>query len=230
MKVCNKCNLEKDYKSFYKDKTKKDGYMNSCKECKSKYSNENKGVILDKKKDYYLKNKEEILIKYKMYYSENKEDLLNKSKEYYLNNKESKIQYQKNYYNENKDIINRYRRKNRDKINLYFNNRYHSDIVFRITKILRNVITRAIRDNGYTKKSSTFEILGCSYQEFRIYIENQFKDGMNWENQGEWHLDHKIPISWANTEDEVYKLNHYTNFQPLWAIDNQIKNNKYADE
>jgi hypothetical protein len=52
---------------------------------------------------------------------------------------------------------------------------------------------------------------------------------MSWENYGEWHLDHKIPISWAETEEQVYELNKYTNFQPLWAFDNQSKNNKYAD-
>jgi hypothetical protein len=62
------------------------------------------------------------------------------------------------------------------------------------------------------------------------YIEDKFKDGMSWENHGEWHLDHKIPISWANNEEDVFKLNHYTNFQPLWALENQTKNNKYADE
>jgi hypothetical protein len=52
---------------------------------------------------------------------------------------------------------------------------------------------------------------------------------MTWENRSEWHLDHKIPISWAKSEEMVYKLNHYTNFQPLWAKDNISKGNKYAD-
>ena len=49
---------------------------------------------------------------------------------------------------------------------------------------------------------------------------------MTWENQGEWHFDHIIPISSAQTEEEVIKLNHYTNFQPLWAEDNLRKSNK----
>jgi hypothetical protein len=53
-----------------------------------------------------------------------------------------------------------------------------------------------------------------------------FTEGMCWENQGEWHLDHIIPISSAQTEEEIFKLNHYSNFQPLWAEDNIKKGNK----
>ena len=52
---------------------------------------------------------------------------------------------------------------------------------------------------------------------------------MSWENYGEWHLDHKTPISWAKTEEEIYELNHYTNFQPLWEFDNLSKGNRWSD-
>ena len=65
--------------------------------------------------------------------------------------------------------------------------------------------------------------MGVSYNEFKVYIENQFLEGMTWDNHGEWHLDHKRPISWAKSEDEIYELNHYSNFQPLWSIDNLLK-------
>ena len=50
---------------------------------------------------------------------------------------------------------------------------------------------------------------------------------MNWKNYGEWHLDHIIPISYAKKEEEIYELNHYTNFQPLWAKDNLSKGNRF---
>jgi hypothetical protein len=49
---------------------------------------------------------------------------------------------------------------------------------------------------------------------------------MNWDNHGEWHIDHKIPLSTAKNEEELYKLNHYTNLQPLWSTDNLKKSNK----
>ena len=49
---------------------------------------------------------------------------------------------------------------------------------------------------------------------------------MSWDNRAEWHLDHIIPISFAETEEEVIILNHYTNFRPLWSNANLIKSNK----
>ena len=50
---------------------------------------------------------------------------------------------------------------------------------------------------------------------------------MNWENTGKWHLYHTKPLKLAETEEDVIKLNHYTNFQPLWAEDNLKKGSKY---
>jgi hypothetical protein len=78
--------------------------------------------------------------------------------------------------------------------------------------------------------SRTFEILGCSYEEFKSYIENKFESWMNWNNHGlytgnyseTWQLDHIIPISSAKTEEDIIKLNHYTNLQPLCSKINQI--------
>ena len=49
---------------------------------------------------------------------------------------------------------------------------------------------------------------------------------MSWDNHGEWHLDHIIPMASATNEKEVIKLNHYTNFQPLWAEENLQKSDK----
>jgi hypothetical protein len=81
----------------------------------------------------------------------------------------------------------------------------------------------AFKKSNNKKLSKTSEILGCSLDEFKNYIETKFELWMNWSNFGmkkdelnrSWELDHIIPLVTAKTEEEVIKLNHYTNFQPL---------------
>lgn len=110
--------------------------------------------------------------------------------------------------------------------NNYIKNKRLNNPVFKLKFNIRNLIRNSIKKQGYSKKSKTFEILGCSFEEFKEYLEKQFTEGMTWNNAGEWHLDHIYPISLAKDEQEVIRLNHYTNFQPLWAIDNIKKGNK----
>jgi hypothetical protein len=68
--------------------------------------------------------------------------------------------------------------------------------------------------------------LGIDWNGFKLHIEDKFKKGMTWENYGEWEYDHIIPISFAKDEEMIVKLNHYTNFQPLWWRENNSKSNK----
>ena len=93
---------------------------------------------------------------------------------------------------------------------------------------------RSLIKNSFYKKNfnkpSTLNVIGCSYSEFKIYIESLFQDNMSWDNYGEWHLDHKIPVSWSKDEKDLNDLNHYTNFQPLWAFDNQSKSNRFSEQ
>ena len=83
-------------------------------------------------------------------------------------------------------------------------------------------------DFKLSKSGSTFNLVGCSPQKLKERIETQFKEGMSWENYGlhTWHIDHIIPLSSANTEEEVYKLCKYTNLQPLWCEENYKKGKK----
>jgi len=72
------------------------------------------------------------------------------------------------------------------------------------------------------------ELVGCSIEELMKHIESQFTDGMSWENQGEWHIDHVRPCASFDLTDEQQQREcfHYTNLQPLWAEDNLRKRAK----
>ena len=65
--------------------------------------------------------------------------------------------------------------------------------------------------------------MGCSFEEFKVHIEEQFPRDMTWDNAGLWHYDHIKPLASASNLEEVLELNHYTNFQPLWVEDNRKK-------
>lgn len=101
--------------------------------------------------------------------------------------------------------------------------KYKNDPIYALSKRLRQRIYHVLR---HFKSKRTLEILGCNWEEFKIHIESQFTEGMTWDNLSEIHIDHIIPISSAETIEDVYKLNHYTNLQPLWAKDNLEKYNK----
>lgn len=104
-----------------------------------------------------------------------------------------------------------------------------SDDLFRFVMNARQLISLSLRNQGYKKGSKSEHILGCEWDFFKEYIERKFKKGMTWDNYGKWHLDHIYPISKATSYEMALELNHYTNFQPLWAFDNISKNDKVVE-
>jgi hypothetical protein len=115
---------------------------------------------------------------------------------------------------------------NREKYNSYWTNRKKQEPEFKLLVNMRSRLSGYLKTLNITKKNKTFEIVGCSPQFLKEHLEKQFVDGMTWENRNEWHIDHKTPLSSAKTEEELYKLCHYTNLQPLWAEENLKKSNK----
>jgi hypothetical protein len=213
MKVCSKCKVEKSFDSFTKDKHRPDGFKIYCKSCiKNNY----------KKKDLTIEQKEQLRITNKNWRESNKEYLKIKKKEYYENNKEHCILKAKTNYLNNKEKYNETKR-------VYIVNKLKNNSNFKFKSSISNLIRCSFYRacNGtYKKSNKTEEILGCSISEFSLYLQKQFKDGMSFENYGKWHIDHIIPLASAKNEEEIIKLNHYTNLQPLWASDNIKKSNK----
>jgi hypothetical protein len=92
-------------------------------------------------------------------------------------------------------------------------------------QVVRSRIYSALKQD---KKLSSKEYLGCNMNDFKIHIEKQFKPGMTWDNYGEWHIDHIIPLKYKKpTLEQTYERLHFLNTQPLWASDNISKGNRY---
>ena len=237
-KICSKCKEEKELCEFYTDKTKIDGYYSSCKECKIIYSktrvDENKTYLklwkIDNP-DYHKKFREKNPDYVKNYYKNNKTKMIESVKKHYNKNRDSLLSKKRNsslkYYYENIEIIKEknkeYNKNNREKRNIYISNRKKNDPIYRLSFIVRNRVRSYLKKNNITKNDKTFDIVGCTPEFLKEHLERQFMEGMSWDNQGKWHIDHKIPLSSAKTEEEIYKLCHYTNLQPLWAEDNLKK-------
>lgn len=104
---------------------------------------------------------------------------------------------------------------------------YKTNILYRLKVIMRARLQLFLKKKKSFKNGKTFDIIGCTPEFLKEYIESKFTDGMSWGLIGQHiHIDHIIPLSIAKTEDEIYKLCHYTNLQPLWAKDNLKKSNK----
>lgn len=212
LKKCNKCELEKDLSEFYfrKDSGK---HRNSCISCEK-----------NRLKVYYSENSDTRKYACAKYYNENKEEYNKKYAKY--RKTEKRIKYTKEY---NK----KYRAENKEKIQLNYKIKITTNSLFKLKENIRGLISQYFKNKGYKKSSKTAQILGCTFEEFKIHIESQFESWMNWSNHGlysetekRWQLDHIIPASSAKDEAELIRLNHYSNFQPLCAKENNWKSDK----
>jgi len=163
----------------------------------------------------------------KAYYLRNKETVLSRHKEWLNNNRDKVRETSRKWYSKNKEHMRVYR-KSRAEINRkYWKERRAKDAVFRIKNNLRNRLNAVLN----AKNSSATKLVGCSWKEFRAHLESKFTEGMSWDNYGKngWHLDHVKPLDAFDLtkEGEIKKACHYTNLQPLWAIDNLKKGNSY---
>jgi len=225
-KKCIEC--YKEYQFNYRKKHK-----NKSKEYSQNYYIENKKFILNKSKEYYIKNKQAVSDYKSQYWENNKEYLSNKNKIYYQNNKEILDIKSKEYKINNRKSINKRRCERlcerREEINKKHKERRKNDPVYRLSQNIRAYIRNSFKFKGLKKSTRTEIILGCTFTDFKNHIETQFEPWMNWQNYGlyngelnyGWDIDHIIPISSAINENDVLKLNHFSNLRPLCSLTNR---------
>ena len=194
-------------------------------------------------KAYYEANKEKLAKQNKAYREANKEKIVEKNKAYYEANKER----MKAYCEVNKEKIaeqkKAYREANKEKAReqkkLYKRRRRAKDPLFRLKHNYSHSCRKAFYSINKKKNNSSLKLLGLkTWQQLAEHLSKQFYnhpetgEEMTFDNHGVygWHIDHIIPLSTAETEEDIIKLCHYTNLQPMWAEENISKSNKVLDK
>lgn len=159
----------------------------------------------------------------KKWYEKNKEKRFNYFSEWQKNNREKLNSYHKEWRKKN---IDRHRENKR----IYQKHKRHTDPLYKLISNFRTAIYIVLKENNLHKYGHYFDVLGYTPNELIEHLEKQFIDGMNWENYGEWHIDHIRPISsfiFENSEDEEFKKCwSLKNLQPMWGFENIRKGNK----
>lgn len=161
----------------------------------------------------------------KKYYSkpETKERLKKNHKKWYEDNKEKWKEYLKEYREKNAEKIREVKRN-------YEKTRKANDPLYKLISNFRTAIYQVLKENNVDKNGHYFEVLKYTPEELINHLEKQFTDGMTWDNYGQWHVDHVMPISVHDIheigDDEFMRCWSLSNLQPMWGDENIRKSNK----
>jgi hypothetical protein len=153
-------------------------------------------------------------------------------------NKDYTSKSHKKWSEKNRDHLNEYHQKWREK-NIdkhreykrkYEKHRKDTDPLYKLISNFRTAIYQVLKENRVDKNQSYFDVLQYTPEQLIVHLEKQFTEGITWENYGEWHVDHKQPISSFNIQEmgdsEFMKCWSLENLQPMWGEENIRKSNK----
>jgi len=184
MKICIKCRKSKDYSQFYKDKTRKDGYQNTCTPCRR----EQKGIIkreiereIERKKAFYKKEKQREFDSHwskfranwtacEIYKNWAKKRHLKQTLKWGKKNPKKRKEIAKKYKENNKDKIKESRRiwikNNREKYlkskrirNKEYRKKKNNDPMFIAIKRIRDRLQRSFKSRKWQKRSKCWDAL-----------------------------------------------------------------------
>lgn len=166
-------------------------------------------------RDYYKNNKNDFTAYKKRYYIENKNKILSDCREYRRRNKSVIISYRKR-----PESLKRHRDRQR---------RFLKTRDGKLSQFIRNAIHRTLNSKN---NANSFDLVGYTRKDLEFRIESTFQEGMNWDNYGEWHIDHIVPLSvLVNNGIECVKvINSLSNLQAMWAKDNISKHCNYSGD
>lgn len=257
VKTCTKCGETKPVTGFYTSKSRhgKIGLRADCKDCVktasarwasenperkaelvARYRVEHAGELKEYLTEWRNNNPDKVRASGMAWYESNKEKAAAYSAEWARKNPAKHKASQAKWYQNNKQKVmeahEEWRRENPEKMREYANRharKRSQNPRYRFEAAVKQSVRRGLTPGSKIGRR-TFEILGFTAEELRAHLEKQFLPGMSWENYGEWHIDHKVPLSAFNyeTPDDIdfkpcWAL---SNLQPLWAPDNLSKKDK----
>lgn len=222
LKKCKKCAEEKPFEEFHNHACYRDGKALYCIPCnRTMMKPKTKEQAIRDSKKYKLANPEKVKVFWANYYAKNKESL-----------REKRAIYDKTPTGKAKLKARSIR--NKAKVNAQRRER-------RKNPTPKMVLVKSLRDRFYkviirckngTKHKSCMKLIGCDFDTFKLHIESQFVEGMNWTNHGngdnKWNIDHIKPLVTFNLHDlkEQELAFHYTNLRPLWFMENMTRGRK----
>lgn len=153
------------------------------------------------------------------------------SKKWYGENKEKMDDYYYAQWREEnrpkaRQMVADWAKRNKTRISERAKQRRAANPKLTIVDSVRRLIQRAFQKRHIKKDTRTAEIVGCTWDELASHIESKFAEGMSWDNRSLWHVDHIVPLKSASTKEDIIRLNHWSNLQPLWIFDNLSKGAK----
>ena len=250
--TCKKCKSEATKKYYENNKEKclirakeyRENHKEELDDYFAKYRKENAEKRREYSRQYNKDHQEEIKIKRKKYREEHAEEFRKRDKEYAMQHKEqiaaryrewAKVhskelaEYNKQYRIKNEDSIalkrKEYSKNHRKERTEYYLNKRSTDPLFKMSTQVRGLIRISLKKKGYSKNTSTYEILGCDYETLMVHLKESWLNNYGTEWNGEpYHIDHIIPLATAKTEQEIIDLCYYKNLQMLKPHDNLVKN------
>ena len=241
LKKCKNCGEIKGLGEFDSCKGNLDGKSGKCSECLRRQRKEYhqipsvKARVSAWAKEYY--RKPEVQARQEAYMEEYRQTPEAKARRKELDQRpEAKDRDRDREYDQRPAVKARVRERNqipevKARTNARARERKARDLNVKVAINLRSRMNRAIKEGW--KNGSAVKDLGCSIEEFRIYLEAHFNPGMTWDNwgkgPGKWHLDHIIPLSVFDltNREQFLTAAHYTNYQPLWSEENLSKGDKF---
>lgn len=236
-KQCSKCGRSKPVTEFYKARDGLLGVRADCKQCcrarALQWHRGNPERTKENCKKFRIENPNYM----SAWYNNNKEKVNDRASKWHKEHPDKVSKKTKKWRDKNPDYYSVWHKKNPGKHSLYSKNYRDKKILedprYKLDEAISSGVRRGLKLGGKSGRS-TYILLGYTSEALKSHLEKQFRNGMSWENYGEWHVDHIIPLSAHNYEtpdDPDFKRAWaLENLQPLWADENMKKGSKILQE